>query len=227
LSNFVRKGQFDIGVSFDGDGDRVLLTDAKGNVIDGDRIMAVLAIAREKEGQLPTHTLVATVMSNMGLEIACRKHGITLLRTGVGDRYVLEEMQKNGHILGGEQSGHIICAEYATTGDGLISALQFIEIMQKTGQRAAELAAVMQPMPQVLRNVKVPNHIKYTLTAKTEIAREICRIEEALQGKGRLLIRPSGTEPQVRIMLEGEDLSFLETEADGLAARLAALVQKE
>ena len=227
LSDFVKNGQFDIGIAFDGDGDRVLLTDENGNIIDGDRIMAVLAIAREKAGLLPSHTLVATVMSNLGLEIACRNHGINLVRTAVGDRYVLEEMQKGGYALGGEQSGHIICADHATTGDGIVSALQFIEIMQTTGKTASALASVMTPLPQVLRNVKIENHLKNTLTSKLEIAQEISRIENSLADKGRILIRPSGTEPQVRIMLEGEDLASIEKEAEILATLISDLAQKE
>ncbi len=226
LSSFVKKGQFDIGVAFDGDGDRVLLTDAAGNVIDGDRIMAVAAISLQKENRLRNNTLVATVMSNLGLEIVCREHGIKLCRTAVGDRYVLEEMQKGGHILGGEQSGHIIFAEHATTGDGLISALQFLEIMQKSGRTAAELAACMSPMPQVLRNVKVANHVKHTLSARSEIAEELTRIERNFAGRGRVLLRPSGTEPRVRIMLEGENQALLEKEADYLAELLETLAQK-
>ncbi len=227
LSDFVKKGQFDIGIAFDGDGDRVLLTDADGTVIDGDRIMAAAAISLQKENRLKKRTLVATVMSNLGLEIACRENGITLVRTAVGDRYVLEEMQKNGYALGGEQSGHIIFAEHVTTGDGLVSALQFLEMMQKSGKSAALLAAYMTPLPQVLRNVKVANDLKHTLAAKAEIAREISRIEAAFAGRGRILIRPSGTEPQVRIMLEGENLSMLEAEADALAALLHTRAQKE
>ncbi len=220
VSALVKKGGFDLGVAFDGDGDRVLFTDADGNVIDGDQAMAATAIALKNENRLVNHTLVATVMSNLGLEIACRENGITLLRTAVGDRYVLEEMQKGGHILGGEQSGHIIFAEHATTGDGLVSALQFLEIMQKSGKTAADLAGAMTSLPQVLRNVKVSNDKKHTITEHADIAREIARIEKALAGRGRVLIRPSGTEPRVRIMLEGESLSMIEKEADILQALL-------
>ncbi len=227
LSDFVKNGRFDIGIAFDGDGDRVLLTDGDGHIIDGDRIMAAAAISLEKENRLSHHTLVATVMSNLGLEIACKEHGITLLRTAVGDRYVLEEMQKGGYVLGGEQSGHIIFGEHATTGDGLISALQFLEIMQKKGKTAAELADCMTLMPQVLRNVKVPNQLKNSLTERAGIAREIARIEAAFSGRGRVLIRPSGTEPRLRIMLEGDELSVLESEADALAALITAEAQKE
>lgn len=224
LSAFVKKGKFDIGIAFDGDGDRVLLTDAEGNIIDGDRIMTVAAIALKKENRLQNNTLVVTVMSNLGLEIACREHGISLCRTAVGDRYVLEEMQRGGHILGGEQSGHIIFAEHATTGDGLVSALQFLEIMQKSGQTAAELAACMTPMPQVLRNVHVDNSIKATLSTHPDVQREVMRIEKAFGEKGRILLRPSGTEPSVRIMLEGEHLSLLEREAERLSDLITALL---
>ncbi len=221
LSEFVKNGNFDIGIAFDGDGDRVLFTDGAGNFIDGDHVMAVIAIALKNENKLDNNTLVATVMSNLGLELACRENGITLLRTAVGDRYVLETMLKEGHILGGEQSGHIIFAKHATTGDGLISALQFLEIMQKTGKTAAELSACMTSYPQVLKNVKVSNEKKYTFTNDAEIAQEISRIENELSGRGRILIRPSGTEPQVRIMLEGDNTDMIEKEASFLADFIA------
>ena len=217
LSEFVKNGNFDLGIAFDGDGDRVLFTDADGNFIDGDHVMAVIAIHLKNENKLQNNTLVATVMSNLGLEIACRENGITLLRTAVGDRYVLEAMLKEGHILGGEQSGHIIFSKHATTGDGLISALQFLSIMQKTGKTAAELSACMTSYPQVLKNVKVSNEQKYSFTKDAEIAKEISRIENELSGRGRILIRPSGTEPQVRIMLEGDNTEMIEKEANFLS----------
>jgi len=216
ISAFVKNGNFDIGISFDGDGDRVLLTDENGKNIDGDSIMAVASIFLKQENRLKNDTLVATVMSNLGLENACRENGITLLRTAVGDRYVLEEMQKNDLVLGGEQSGHIIFAEHATTGDGLISALQFLEIMQKRGKTASALASCMTHFPQILRNIRVDGSEKYSITKQEDISREIQRIKNALGARGRILIRPSGTEPRIRIMLEGENLSILKKEADTL-----------
>ncbi len=216
ISSFIKTGSYDIGIAFDGDGDRVLLTDENGKSIDGDSIMAVAAIFLKQENRLKNETLVATVMSNLGLEFACRENDITLLRTAVGDRYVLEEMQKGGHVLGGEQSGHIIFAEHATTGDGLISALQFLEIMQKSGKTASSLSSCMTHFPQILRNVRVTGDIKYTITEQEDISCEIKRIQAALGERGRILIRPSGTEPRIRIMLEGENLSMLEKEADTL-----------
>ncbi len=220
LSALVKEGNFDIGIAFDGDGDRVLLVDNSGTLIDGDQIMAVAAISLQKENKLAGNTLVATVMSNLGLEIACRENGISLVRTAVGDRYVLEEMKKSGFVLGGEQSGHIIFADHATTGDGLISSLQFLEIMQKTGKSAADLASCMTPMPQVLENVTVKGDARYTVTSDASVAAEITRIEKELAGRGRILIRPSGTEPRIRVMLEGENLSVIREEA----ARLRDLI---
>lgn len=224
LSSIVKNGNFDLGIAFDGDGDRVLMTDSDGNFIDGDRIMAVCAIYLKENDFLENNTLVATVMSNLALELACKSSGITLKRTAVGDRYVLEEMQKGQFILGGEQSGHIIFSKYATTGDGLLSALQFLQIMKKTGKSAKELCDVLHPLPQVLKNIKVPNHKKEEVMQNDLLLTLIDETEKSMNGKGRVLLRPSGTEPQIRIMLEGENQDTLEKQADALFNCIASLL---
>ena len=218
IGEYVRGGNYDIGVAFDGDADRVLLVDAQGNEIDGDKIMAALSLQLKEEGKLKNNTLVATVMSNMGLFIMAEKHGINVLKTKVGDRYVLEEMMAGGHIIGGEQSGHIILCDFNTTGDGLVSALQFLRTMKKTGKTAAQLASVMEKLPQVLINVKVDNSKKAELDGDTVIADRIKQTEDLLAGTGRVLIRPSGTEPKIRVMLEGSDEALIQKEAEAIAA---------
>jgi len=218
VGEFVRGGDYDIGVAFDGDADRVLITDSQGNEIDGDKIMAALALQLKSEGKLKNNTLVATVMSNMGLFIMAEKNGINVLKTKVGDRYVLEEMMAGGHIIGGEQSGHIILSDHNTTGDGLVSALQFLSTMKKTGKSAAQLASVMEKLPQVLINVKVDNAKKAGLDGDEEIAARIKAAEDVLAGTGRVLIRPSGTEPKIRVMLEGSDEALIQKEAEAIAA---------
>lgn len=218
LSKFVVQNKCDLGIAFDGDADRVLAIDNEGTLIDGDQIMAVCAAQLKKEGRLKNNTLVATVMSNMGLFIMGEKIGINVLKTKVGDRYVLEEMLLGGHVIGGEQSGHIIFTEYTTTGDGLISALKFLEILKKTGKTAKELASIMTILPQALINAKVSNENKELFESDPVISAEIIRIEELFKGNGRVLIRPSGTEPKVRVMMEGPDLALLQKEATALAA---------
>lgn len=212
----------DIGIAFDGDADRMLAVDEKGNLIDGDCIMAICAKHLMEQGKLKKNTLVATVMSNLGLFIAGEEMGINIPRTKVGDRYVLEEMLKEGYVLGGEQSGHIIFLEHNTTGDGLVSALQLLAVLKKTGKKASELAKVVTIMPQVLYNAKVKNEYKATYMQFDEIATEISKIEKEFAGEGRVLIRPSGTEPLVRVMIEGKDKDNI----DKKAKTLATLIEK-
>ncbi|MDW8290308.1 MAG: phosphoglucosamine mutase, partial [Armatimonadota bacterium] len=198
----------DVGLSFDGDADRVILSDEQGNEIDGDRIMAMSALYLKRTGRLRHHVLVATVMSNLGLEEAMRAHGIRLERTKVGDRYVAERMRQLDAALGGEQSGHIIFAEYTTTGDGLLTALQILALMQRTGQPLSQLAQVMTQYPQMLRNVRVGDKHAWE---RYERAPEV--EQWALQQLGnpsRVNIRPSGTEPVVRIMIEATDPARME-----------------
>ena len=209
-----------IGIAFDGDADRVMLSDEKGAIVDGDRVMAICAFQMMKEGRLKHNTLVATVMSNLGLELAMQKAGGKLLRAPVGDRYVMEKMLAGGYNLGGEQSGHIIFLDNNTTGDGLISALQVLAVMKQTGKPLSELAECMTTYPQVLVNVRVRE--RRDLSLIPEIAKRMTEIEEKLDGTGRLLVRYSGTEPKVRVMIEGEDKKEITALAEDLAAVIKA-----
>ena len=204
-----------IGIAFDGDADRIMLCDEKGAVVDGDAVMAVCALQMMKEGRLRQKTLVATVMSNLGLEIAMQKAGGRLVRASVGDRYVMEKMLEGGYNLGGEQSGHVIFLDHNTTGDGLVSALQVLAIMKQTGKPLSELAACMKTYPQTLVNVKVKE--RRDLMSIPEIAQRMAEVEKKLGGSGRLLVRYSGTEPKVRVMIEGEDERGIKTLAEDLA----------
>jgi phosphoglucosamine mutase len=214
-SRAVVANQAQVGIAFDGDADRVILCDEKGNIVDGDSVMAICALQMMKDGQLRQNTLVATVMSNLGLEVAMRKAGGELVRAAVGDRYVMERMIEGGFNLGGEQSGHIIFLDHNTTGDGLISALKVLTIMKLTGKRLSELAACMKTYPQVLINVKVKE--RRDLSSIPEISGRMSEIEKKLDGTGRLLVRYSGTEPKVRVMIEGEDQKEIKALAEDLA----------
>ena len=220
LQEYVVKKKCDLGFAFDGDADRCLAVDEKGNLINGDFILMLCAKHLKDLGKLKDDTLVVTVMSNLGLDIACKKEGISTIKTKVGDRYVLEEMIKDGYVLGGEQSGHIIFLNYNTTGDGLVTALQVAAIRKRSGKTLSELAGIMKELPQVLVNAKVPNDKKNIYLEDEEIVNEIKKIEEALHGAGRVLIRPSGTEPLVRVMLEGEN----QEEIDKMAHDLVDLI---
>ncbi|PRR83600.1 phosphoglucosamine mutase [Clostridium vincentii] len=212
----VRKG-CDMGFAFDGDADRCLAVDEKGNLINGDFILTICAKHLKEINRLKDDTVVVTVMSNLGLDIACQGLEINALKTRVGDRYVLEEMIKGKYVLGGEQSGHIIFLDYNTTGDGLVTALQIASIVKKQKKTLSELCSIMTNLPQVLANAVVPNDKKNIYLEDEEIKEEIKRIERKLQGKGRVLIRPSGTEPLVRVMLEGENQEELNKMAHNLA----------
>lgn len=218
----VRKG-CDLGIAFDGDADRCLAVDETGALIDGDMIMAICGKAMKEEGRLNKHVVVTTIMSNMGLFIALEKEGISTVKTGVGDRYVLEEMVKENYKLGGEQSGHVIFLDFNTTGDGLVTGLQLASVVKKTGKKLSELANIMKQLPQVLANATVPRDKMDIHVTDAEIVEEIKKIEAKLDGCGRVLIRPSGTEPLVRVMLEGED----QVELNELAHGLARLIEKK
>lgn len=222
LKDFVVKEGCDIGLAFDGDADRCLAVDEKGNMVNGDVLMTMCAMDMKNSGKLDGETLVVTVMSNMGLDIACSNHGIKTVKTKVGDRYVLERMLKDGYKIGGEQSGHIIFLDYNTTGDGLITALKTAAIVKKSGKKMSELASVMRELPQVLINARVSNDKKDAYKKDALIVSEIEKIEKELEGKGRVLIRPSGTEPLVRVMLEGEDLDKI----NSMAKELAILIEE-
>ena len=216
VSRAVVANQAHIGIAFDGDADRIILSDENGKIVDGDASMAICAIQMMKDGRLKQNTLVATVMSNLGLELAMRKAGGRLIRAAVGDRYVMEKMIEGGYNLGGEQSGHIIFLDHNTTGDGLISALQVLAVMKQTGKTLSELAVCMKNYPQVLINVKVRDRLD--LASIPEVAGRMAEIEQKLDGTGRLLVRYSGTEPKVRVMIEGEDQTEIKALAEGLAA---------
>ena len=223
LMKFVKENNCNLGFAFDGDADRCLAVDENGKLVDGDFLLTITAKYLKEKGQLKDDTLVVTVMSNLGLMLACKKEGINVVTTKVGDRYVLENMVENGYSIGGEQSGHIILLSHNTTGDGLATALQISTIVKESNKSLSELAKVMKVLPQVLVNAKVPNSMKNIHEIDEEIKSEIKKIEEALEGAGRVLIRPSGTEPLVRVMLEGEN----QEEIDKMANNLAALIESK
>lgn len=210
----------EVGIAFDGDADRCLAVDEKGDMVDGDQILSVVGLDMKKDGRLNKDTIVATVMSNLGLTVMSKENDINLVHTRVGDRYVLENMLKYNHNLGGEQSGHVIFLDYNTTGDGLITAIQLLYVMKKTGKALSELTGVMQVFPQVLVNAKVKNENKHAYLEDLEIQRSITELEAMFKGEGRVLIRPSGTEPLVRVMIEGKDKAVMQQEAEKLAALL-------
>lgn len=211
-----------IGIAFDGDADRMLAVDENGKMVDGDEIMAICGNFLKKKGRLAKDTIVVTVMTNLGFTLMGEKENIHIEKTKVGDRYVLENMLENGYNLGGEQSGHVIFLDDNTTGDGLLSALHLLEVMVETGKPLSELAKVMEVLPQSLVNAKVPNHKKESYMEYTEIAEAIGELEKKFAGEGRVLIRPSGTEPLVRVMIEGKDQKVIEEEAK----KLADLIQR-
>lgn len=223
LMDYVVKKKCNLGFAFDGDADRCLAVDENGRLVNGDFILTICAKFLKDLGRLKDDTLVVTVMSNLGLVLACDKENIKTIKTKVGDRYVLEEMIDKGYTLGGEQSGHIIFLDHNTTGDGLVTALQVASIVKKTGKTLSELSTVMKELPQVLINAKIPNHMKNIHETDKQIIEEIKKIEEALKGVGRVLIRPSGTEPLVRVMLEGEN----QEEIDIMASNLAKLIEQK
>ena len=215
LARAVGEAGADVGIAHDGDADRCLAVDAQGNIVDGDQIMAILAVAMKERGDLKNDTLVTTVMSNLGLHRAMAAHGISVVTSAVGDRYVLEELDRGGFSLGGEQSGHVIMTKFATTGDGLLTGLHLVAEMARTGKTMAELAATMTIFPQVLVNVRGVNH--RGLDASDGVAAAIAIVESELGDSGRVLLRPSGTEPMVRVMVEAESQEIADAHAHALA----------
>jgi phosphoglucosamine mutase len=211
----------DAGVSHDGDADRAVFAAADGAVIDGDQVLAACAVGLHDAGKLAHDTVVATVMSNIGFEQAMTEHGITVRRTRVGDRYVLEEMDRGGFVLGGEQSGHVIFGHLATTGDGLLTAVRFLSLAAASGAGVGDLAGVMRRYPQVLRNVHVGD--RDAVAASDVVARAVAAAEDALGDGGRVLLRPSGTEPLVRVMVEAETAEAAAAHADAIATAVAAV----
>ena len=225
LSAQVTAGGYDIGVAFDGDADRCLLVDETGGVIDGDKVLAVCALDMKRRGKLQGNTLVATVMSNLGLHEFCRNSGIDLICTDVGDRNVLEKMLEKDFRIGGEQSGHTIFTDVETTGDGEVTALQFLQVLCRSGKRASELASVCAAYPQVLVNVEVPHSggVKEKIMASAALAEAVKREEAALGNEGRVLVRPSGTEALIRVMVEAKALTTAQAVADRLADFIKSL----
>ncbi len=219
VSRVVREQGADLGIALDGDADRVIVVDEKGEIVDGDQVMAICAREMKEAGTLRGGAVVATVMSNMGLEKTLQEMGLRLIRTKVGDRFVVEEMRRGGYNLGGEQSGHIIFLDHATTGDGILAALQLLAVMKRRQKPLSELAALMEKFPQVLVNVKVRE--KKPPEEIPGLARLVQKIEEELAGQGRVLIRPSGTEPKYRIMVEGTDYEKIRTWAQEIADHIA------
>ncbi|MBM3686032.1 MAG: phosphoglucosamine mutase [Actinobacteria bacterium] len=210
----------DIGIAHDGDADRCLAVDAEGNVIDGDQILAILATAMRDRGTLARDTVVATVMSNLGFRIAMEEQGITMVATAVGDRYVLEEMRERGFALGGEQSGHVVMLDRATTGDGVLTALALLDRMAETGSSLKDLAAIMRRLPQVLINVEGVDRSR--LAESAEVAAVVEVVERELGAEGRVLLRPSGTEPLVRVMVEAPTAEAAQDAAEAIADAVRA-----
>lgn len=217
LGKFVREHGFELGFAFDGDADRLLAVDKNGNLVDGDKLMCIAAKYFKDKNKLNGNTLVATVMSNMGLFEFCKKNGINCEKTKVGDRYVLECMLEKGFHIGGEQSGHIIFLDHATTGDGQLSAVQILNIVRDTGKSLDELASEIEIFPQVLKNVRVSAFGKHRLAEDKDICLAIEAAEKELGDSGRVLVRASGTEPLVRVMLEGRDKEQIERLCDTIA----------
>lgn len=215
LAAVVRERNCRVGVAFDGDGDRAIFVDRDGRIVDGDAVLLMLAVDYQERGLLSGNTVVATVMSNIGLELALGRRGIALVRTAVGDKYVMDEMLRGGYVLGGEQSGHVILTEHLPTGDGLATALAVLRIMSRTGRELSELAAELVTYPQTLVNVRVRE--KLPVASVPEIQSAIARVEAAQGGKGRVLVRYSGTEPLLRVMIEGESQASVQAWAEEIA----------
>ncbi len=217
LVELVKNGDYDVAFAFDGDGDRVLAVDENGAKVEGDEIMAILGYHFKQKGCLKQDTIVATVMSNLGFFIMGKEQGINIVQTKVGDRYVIGNMLQNGYNLGGEQSGHVILLDYNTTGDGLLTALQLTNVIRETGKKLSELKQIVKILPQVLVNVKVKPETKEGYINNEGFMQELRKLEASMQGRGRVLIRPSGTEPVIRVMLEGEDKDQIQKEAERMA----------
>jgi phosphoglucosamine mutase len=222
IERLVREGGAQVGITHDGDADRALLCDENGELVDGDEILAIAAIENLKRGRLAGDTLVATVMSNFGLDEVLEAQGGRVIRTNVGDRHVIEEMLRGDYSIGGEQSGHMIFREFSTTGDGIVSALQILQIMVETGKPLSELKRCLRKYPQAQRNLKVKE--KPPITSLRDIPGLIAGAEEALAGKGRVLLRYSGTEPKIRLLIEGRDEDVINAHADRIADSLTAQI---
>ena len=217
LKEFVKENNLSLGVAYDGDGDRCLAVDEKGNEIDGDKIMAIISNYLRKKGKLSKDAIVATVMSNLGLNKYAEETGLKIVQTKVGDRYVLEEMQKQGYNFGGEQSGHVILLDYNPTGDGILTSLMLIQAILEEGKTSSEVSQIIKLYPQAIVNAKVNSNKKYDYDKDEEIKFAIEKLEKEFTGNGRVLIRPSGTEPLVRVMIEGENQEYITKKAKQIA----------
>ena len=217
IKKFVKENKLSLGIAYDGDGDRCLAIDENGEEIDGDKLLAIISKNLREHNKLNKDTIVATVMSNLGLNKYARDNGLELLQTKVGDRYVLEEMLKNGYNLGGEQSGHVILLDYNPTGDGILTSLMLIKTILEENKKASELGNLVKKYPQTLVNAKVSSDKKYDYDKDAQIKDSIDKLEREFAGNGRVLIRPSGTEPLVRVMIEGEDQAYISQKATEIA----------
>lgn len=225
LANYIKQNPgYSAGIAFDGDADRMLAIDENGEPVTGDTIMMIIGCYLKSQGKLKKDTIAATVMSNLGFFLAAKEQGIHAIQTSVGDRYVLESMLENGYSLGGEDSGHVILLDYNTTGDGLLCALILLSIMKKTGKSLSKLKEIVTILPQILVNAKVKNENKPQLTVHPKLLEEISKVEAEFAGNGRVLIRPSGTEPVVRVMIEGSQKDVLEKRAKELAGLIEELL---
>ena len=222
LKEYVINNKMSLGIAYDGDGDRCLAVDENGEEIDGDKLLAIISKYLKIQGKLAKDTIVATVMSNLGLNKYSEQNDLQLIQTKVGDRYVLEEMLKNGYNLGGEQSGHVILLDYNPTGDGILTSIMLIQAILESGKKASELGSLVQKYPQVLINAKVSTDKKYDYEKNEEIKDAIEKLQKEFDGNGRVLIRPSGTEPLVRVMIEGKDKEVIEEKAK----KIANLIEK-
>ena len=222
IKKFVVDNKLSLGIAYDGDGDRCLAIDENGNEIDGDKILAIISQNLRKKGKLNKDTIVATVMSNLGLNKYAKENELQLLQTQVGDRYVLEKMLQEGYNLGGEQSGHVILLDYNPTGDGILTSLMIIQTILEENKKASELANLVKLYPQVLINAKVNSNKKYDYEKDADIKTAIEKLEKEFDGNGRVLIRPSGTEPLVRVMIEGEDQEYITKKATDIAELIEA-----
>ena len=225
LAKGVVAGKYDLGIAFDGDADRCLLVDEKGNTIDGDKIMAVCATELRRQGRLNGNAVVATVMSNLGLHEFCKKNGMVLVCTDVGDRHVLEKMVECNYMIGGEQSGHMIFRQYATTGDGELTALQFLQALKQSGLTASELVSCCPQYPQELVNVAVAPDAKQRIMQSEDLWAQVRSREEQLNGEGRILVRPSGTEALIRVMVEAKTTDIALRVANDLADYIKTMPQ--
>ncbi len=223
LKKFVVDNKLSLGIAYDGDGDRCLAIDEKGNEIDGDKLLAIISTNMRKKGVLNENTIVATIMSNLGLNKYAENNGLQLLQTKVGDRYVLEEMLKKGYNLGGEQSGHVILLDYNPTGDGILTSLMLIQTILEENKKASELANIINLYPQILINAKVNENKKYDYEKDDDIKKAIEDVEKEFAGNGRVVIRPSGTEPLVRVMIEGENQEYITKRAK----EIVTLIEKK